>query len=143
MLFLGSEPFCTGRNRFLDAQTNDRESSPKLFVTLRIGDLETVGQLDTGAPWSIITPDLADVLGLFDGTGPLTSISTRLGRVSGRLERVTITFVANSGESLQVYGTVFISREWSAGTFVGWAGLLERIRFAVDPHSNLFYFGAG
>jgi hypothetical protein len=31
----------------------------------------------------------------------------------------------------------------SAGTFLGYSGLLERIRFAVDPQQNNFYFGPG
>jgi hypothetical protein len=31
---------------------------------------------------------------------------------------------------------------WDLPNFLGLSGFLERIRFAVDPGSNLFYFGA-
>jgi hypothetical protein len=141
MLQLNGAAFCTGRSDFLDVPSAPAESSAKLFVRLRLSGLETLGQVDTGAAWSVITPDIADVLGLFDGDGPEAQISTRHGVVAGRLERVTLTFPASAGESLDIDATVFVSRAWPAGTFVGWTGLLERVRFAVDPRENHFYFG--
>jgi hypothetical protein len=49
--------------------------------------------------------------------------------------------VADNGESLSIEATVWVSREWTGGNFLGYGGLLERIRFAVDPANNLFYFG--
>ena len=143
MLQLDGAAFCTGRSAFLDAPSAPTEASAKLFVRLRLRGLETLAQVDTGAAWSVITPDLAEVLGLLDGDGPEAQISTRHGVVAGKLERVAVTFPASSGDSLDVEATVFVSRFWSAGTFVGWAGLLERVRFAVDPRENHFYFGAG
>jgi hypothetical protein len=36
---------------------------------------------------------------------------------------------------------VLVSAEWLAPTFLGYMGLLERIRFAIDPQANQFYFG--
>lgn len=143
MLQLDGAAFCTGRSVFLDDSSASIEASAKLFVRFRLSGLEALGQVDTGAAWSVITPDMADVLRLFDGDGPAAQISTRHGIVSGKLERVTVTFLASSGESLDIEATVFVSREWPAGTFIGWNGLLERVRFAVDPRENYFYFGAG
>lgn len=143
MLQLDATPFCTGRSAFLDAASGQTEASAKLFVRLRLSGLDVLGQVDTGAAWSIITPDVADAVGLLDGDGPEAQISTRIGVVTGKLERVTVTFPASRGESLDVDATVFVSRAWSSGTFIGWSGLLERVRFAVDPKENYFYFGAG
>ena len=143
MLQINGIPFCTGRSAFLDAPPAHSESSAKLFVRFRLSGLETLGQVDTGAAWSVIRADIAEELGLFEGDGPEAQISTRHGVVVGKLERLTVTFPASGGESLDIEATVFVSRAWPAGTFIGWTGLLERVRFAVDPRENYFYFGAG
>jgi hypothetical protein len=52
-----------------------------------------------------------------------------------------LTIVTDEGESCEVDATLFASREWVYGNFVGYSGLLERIRFAVDPGTNDFSFG--
>ncbi len=68
-------------------------------------------------------------------------LSTRFGRFGGRLYRGLITLPVDEGEPLDVDATVFISPDWRGPNFLGYEGLLQRIRFAVDPESNLFYFG--
>ncbi len=98
--------------------------------------------VDTAAPWCILEPDLAraaerDLEGLPD----LASIDSRLGRFTGRLYRGRTTILAEEGEALSVDATFFLSQEWRGGNFVGYQGFLERIRFAVDPGLNRFYFG--
>jgi hypothetical protein len=57
------------------------------------------------------------------------------------LYRVPITFPGLLGEALDLQATVFVSTDWPGGNFLGYQGLLQRIRFAVDPEANLFYFG--
>jgi hypothetical protein len=54
-----------------------------------------------------------------------------------------MTLIADDGDSLRIDATVFVSSDWPrrAGTFLGYSGLLERIRFAVDPQKNDFFFG--
>jgi hypothetical protein len=47
---------------------------------------------------------------------------------------------------LDIEATVFIpnlsvDEEWLYPNFIGLDGFLNRIRFAVDPASNLFFFG--
>ena len=68
-------------------------------------------------------------------------MSTRLGVIHGALYRVAVTIEAEEGESLDVEATVFLSPDWRGPNFIGYQGLLQRIRFAVDPETNLFYFG--
>jgi len=68
-------------------------------------------------------------------------LSTRFGRFAGMLHRGLITLSADHGEPLDVDATVFLSPDWRAPNFIGYQGLLQRIRFAVDPENNLFYFG--
>ena len=97
--------------------------------------------LDTGASWSVLNPEVADELDLFDRDGETVTISSRVGTVEGKLVRARTTLVAEDGDSLEVDSTVFVSRDWPAGNFIGYSGLLERIRFALDPQANAFMFG--
>ncbi len=97
--------------------------------------------LDTGAPWSVLNAEVADDLELFDRDGETVTISSRMGTVQGKLVRAMTTLVAEDGDSLEVDSIVFVSRDWPAGNFIGYSGLLERIRFAIDPHDNAFIFG--
>ena len=97
--------------------------------------------LDTGAAWSVLNAELAGSLELFDRDGEAVTISSRLGAVQGKLVRAKTTLVADDGDSLDVDSTVFVSREWPAGNFIGYTGFLERIRFAIDPRDNAFIFG--
>jgi hypothetical protein len=68
-------------------------------------------------------------------------MSTRLGTFSGALYSGQVVFEALKGRSLDLEITAFLSPDWQGGNFLGYEGFLQRIRFAVDPESNLFYFG--
>jgi hypothetical protein len=69
------------------------------------------------------------------------ALSTRFGLLRGSLYRVPVRLPADEGDPLDLEATVFFSPEWRGPSFVGYEGLLQRIRFAVDPEENLFYFG--
>jgi len=86
---------------------------------------------------------IAEALGLFGWGGQTTRISTRLGTIGGQLLRLPLTFIADEGRSLDLDATFFVSREWRGATFLGYVGLLDRLRIALDSPSNLFYFGEG
>ena len=91
----------------------------------------------------MLEPELADVLGLFNGGGYNVVLETRFGRVRGKLVRTQMTLLADEGTSLTIDATVFVSRAWPRGkNFIGYSGFLERVRFAVDPATNDIYFGA-
>jgi len=100
-----------------------------------------LAQLDTGAAWSVLNAEIAQALGLVDGDGEELKLKTRLGDFDGRLEEATLTIVAEDGESLDVNARVFVSQDWPGQTCLGYMGLLERIRFGLDPQENDFYFG--
>ena len=100
-----------------------------------------MAQLDTGAAWSIINAEVAEELGLLNGAGEVANLSTRHGAVRGRLESTTIKILADDGATLDVEATVLVSDDWTEPTFLGYSGLLERIRFGLDPQANDFYFG--
>lgn len=143
MLKLDGQDFTTGASGFLDRLPTDPEASSKIYVKLRPAELETtlLAQLDTGSPWSILQTEVAEAVGLFEAAGEPKRLSSRGMTFEGRLVRVPVLLLADAGESLEVEATVFVSRDWPAGNFVGYSGLLEAIRIALDPHANRFYFG--
>jgi hypothetical protein len=105
-------------------------------------DARLTAIVDTAAPWCIFKPDIAKMLqSRCEAESGTVTLSTRLGPVDGVLYRVPLTLPADEGSPLKVEATAFLSPEWQGGNFIGYMGLLQRIRFAVDPHSNLFYFG--
>jgi hypothetical protein len=136
--------FCSGLARFKDHLRASDETTAKIFVKVDIGNFggTIFAELDTGAAWSILAPEIADLLGIETSEGELVTMSTRLGRLQGHLVKIPVRFVADEGRSLEFDGTFFISPEWSSGlSFLGYSGLLDSIRFAVDAPANQFYFG--
>lgn len=101
-----------------------------------------VAVVDTAAPWCIFEPEVGDLLS--PHLSPVQDrvvLSTRMGTLRGSLFRVPVKLPADGGMSLDVEATVFLSPDWQGPNFIGYEGLLQRIRFAVDPETNLFYFG--
>ena len=74
------------------------------------------------------------------------ALQTRWGTVEGRLHRVTISLLAEEGNSLEFETTVLVptlppGATWDRPSFIGLNNFLNRIRFAVDPNEDVFYFG--
>jgi hypothetical protein len=137
--------FAQGRAQFADRSPYSPEPTAKVFVRVRLGGFveDHLAQLDTGAAWSVLAPTVAKRLGIKQQIGLRERLSTRLGIYDGQLVRIPIIFVAEQGQSLETEGTFFICRDWPLDvTFLGYSGLLDRIRFALDPQANDFYFGA-
>ena len=80
-------------------------------------------------------------MSLLGGDGLPVRILTKDGRFDGRLEQASLDIVADEGDALSVTATVWVSADWRGGTFLGYAGLLDHICFAVDPNDNSFHFG--
>lgn len=145
MLSLAGEPFTIGRAKFLDRTTESREPTAKVFVRIKFPHSPVpqpwFAQVDTGAPWSILNRELAEALGVLDGDGDVIVISTRLGLFTGRLERLRVALVADEGDSTEIDATFFVSRDWFGPNFLGYSGLLDRLRMAIDPASDSVFFG--
>jgi len=143
MLKLNGEVFAAGFSRFQDQAPGAAELTAKVYVKIDLNDIETtlLAQLDTGAAYSTLASQVAEALNLLDGDGQQVTLSARGGTYRGRLERVPITLVADEGEALDIEAVFFVSREWPGRTFLGYTGLLDHIRMAIDPRANLFYFG--
>jgi hypothetical protein len=145
-LKLGDVAFTQGRSSFLDRHRKVPEPTAKIYVRILLGEvrLPVNAQVDTGAAWSILDFETAQSLDLLDLDGPVTNLETRFGRIAGRLVRIPVRFVADEGEPFDTEGTFFVSSDWPYGvTFLGYSGMLDAIRFALDPQANHFYFGPG
>jgi hypothetical protein len=90
--------------------------------------------VDTGAQWSLIGGDVADALGAEIGE-PLEAIrmQTRFGVMTGCFHRVEVTLLADEGDDLLVPATVMVAPDWPGAIVLGYRGLLERVRLALDP----------
>lgn len=49
-------------------------------------------------------------------------------------------FLRVKGKSMTVEATCFVSAAWPGPLVIGWKGCLERMRFALDPDDEFFYF---
>jgi hypothetical protein len=118
-----------------------------VLVRVSLEGQQIIAAVDTGAPYFVCDPEVAVLIErrLVD---PLESITLTIRGVSfpGNLYRLTLELVAGVGVSAAVSATVFVpsladGQTWPWPSFVGWTGVLERLRFAVDPEESLFYFG--
>jgi hypothetical protein len=99
--------------------------------------------VDTGSPYCIFATEIVEALGLASDYGEKIRLRTAYGPFSGTIQRLMIRLVAEQGDSLDIDASVFVpDDDWRFGNFLGYAGFLERLRFAVDPTTNSFYFGA-
>lgn len=101
------------------------------------------GLLDTGSEWVVFSKELVDNFGIELEENPdlLKTIHTRFGSITGYLNRLPLTIIAENGNSLPMQATCLISDHWYGPPVIGWRGCLERIRFALDPSLDIFYFG--
>jgi hypothetical protein len=136
--------FVQGRAKYADYAPDPSEPTAKIYVNVRFAGLDDnhVAQLDTGAAWSVLSPRVVKDLGIGGWGAGRVRLSTRFGVYEGHLVRVPLTLIADQGESLETEGVFFVCRDWPVDqTFLGYTGLLDKIRFALDPQENDFYFG--
>lgn len=143
MLLRGRDLFTTGRSRFADHSPAAKDPTAKIYVRVAFEQgSEVLVQVDTGAAWSVLAPDVARALGVSARGGHPARMRTPFGVMDGYLVRVPLTLWADEGENLRLDGTFFVSESWPDGmSFLGYSGLLDSLRFAVDPQANDFYFG--
>ncbi len=144
-LLLGSgEPFATGASAYFDARPELREPLPRIYVEFQPGgkDRSFVALLDTGGHYCILQPDVAASIQdqMVDRLAPAV-LRTAHGTVSGELFLHRLTLLAQQGQPLDLDATVFVSDDWPGPNILGYTGALDRLRFAIDPGGNRFFFG--
>jgi hypothetical protein len=150
-LFLAnSEAFASGAARYDYRAATIAETSPRIILTIAVGNYRTAAFVDTGGIYFICTPPFARRLRLDPGQGLPSSerIRWRGETFRGSLYRLPLTLPASDGFPLTVEVTAFVPQMrpteiWNdeLPCVLGLQGCLERLRFAVDPATETFYFG--
>ena len=117
----------------------------RIYVLVQFDTLpKTFAVLDTGAPWSILNEEQAKELNpnYKDEAIGTRKLNIRGEKTEGVLIRLPVTICAEQGVDIVIEGTVFVPQnERDLPNFIGLDGFLNRIKFAINPQSNVFYFG--
>lgn len=144
--FSDGTPFATGVAEYVD-KTAGWPNDSRIWLSVMFQDQNAMAIVDTGAPWVVCSHELAAQIGLTANPNDIqASLRIRGAKYDGHLVRFELTIPATEGEDLVVQATAFVpdlssGESWNNPDFLGLAGCLERLRFAVDPGSHLFYFG--
>ncbi|MCI0489600.1 MAG: retroviral-like aspartic protease family protein [Blastocatellia bacterium] len=148
LAFADGEPFATGAAGYDYDSLSDSGTSGRLILSIEVGGFLTSAIVDTGAPYLICSPQLARQLNLNVSDSLLSEqILIRGQKVRGSLHRINLQLIATEGNSLLLETTAFVPDPETEElgmifpSFLGLVGCLERVRFAVDPSSETFYFG--
>ena len=150
LLWANGDAFATGATRYDYRPATIAETSPRIILTIAVENYRTAAFVDTGGVYFLCTPPFARRLRLDPGQGLPTSerIRWRGETFTGLLYRLPLTLPAIDGDRLTVEATAFVPQTrpgeiWNneLPCVLGLQGCLERLRFAVDPASETFYFG--
>ena len=152
MLFFANQvAFATGAATYAYRPASDRETSPRVILPILIEDFQTTGFVDTGGSYILFAPDVAEQIGLRPADAlEVSHVLFRRFTLTGAIHRVNLTLLADpdKGDRLTVEATAFVpqlapDQEWpnELPCVLGMLGCLERLRFAVDPTDDTFYFG--
>ena len=143
LLFEDGSAFASGRTTYSSLPCWPKDK-PRLQLPIKLNGLATLAVLDTGGLYLICNPEICEELGLgSDGSEP-AKIKIQGIMVTGKLERIEVQISAEKGQTLQFQATAFVPVDSPISdlpTFLGWHCCIERLRFAVDPQSEQFYFG--
>ncbi len=145
--FADGRPFATGVCLYRDQLASGRTETSRIVVRISVGSFQTQTVVDTGGVYLVCDPEISDLLDLASGASlGVDTLIIRGYKYKGRLQRLTITMLAEEGENLELDVTAFIpqlspGQEWQFPSFLGLQGCLEFLRLAIDPSANAFYFG--
>jgi hypothetical protein len=149
LAFSTGEPFALGVTGYEYRSATSQETTPRLVLEVAIDGILVEAVVDTGGVYLLCNPYIARRLALAPAAA-LSGVQTILFRgvlVHGRLYRLSLTLLADEGEDLPIQTTAFVpepdeAEDWGdMPCLLGLYGCLERLRFAVDPHTERFYFG--
>src|SRR6266446_7418566 len=121
MLTLNGIPFTTSRATYYDHHPQNVSGKSAIYVqvVLPIHDgTNFYAIVDTGSPYCIFDTEIAEALGLsFDNSKDI-KLSTAYGEVTGTIQRLTISLVAEQGDYLEIDASVFVTDDWRYGNFL-------------------------
>jgi hypothetical protein len=103
--------------------------------------LEITALADTGANQCVLEWTVAQQLPQATDQG-----QSRVRALAGNDHRgvrfpVVVTFLADEGDPVSLETSAWSAETFTGPNLIGYGGLLEKPRFAVDPETNRFYFG--
>jgi len=144
--FADGQPFAIGSVSYFMGEPGE-QAAGRLLLRIAVEGQWLIAAVDTGGHYLVCQPGLADALDPHL-TDPLEEITLEIRglKYRGTLYLLSVEIPASQGENLVVPATVFIPKlahgqVWLLPSFVGFAGVLDRLRFAVDPAADTFYFG--
>ncbi|WP_242060416.1 pepsin/retropepsin-like aspartic protease family protein [Aerosakkonema funiforme] len=146
LLSRDGDTFASGAIPYFYRPATEGETTNRIILRAEIEGYATEAIVDTGAPYVVVAPRVARLVGFTQASAlDRGRLLIRGMRLDGSIARMSITFRAQEGESLTQEATVFVpdvEEYWgNFPSFIGLAGFLERIRFAIDPLTDTFYFG--
>jgi hypothetical protein len=149
LAFPNGEPFAIGSTGYDYRPATSQETTPRLVLEVAIEGILAEAVVDTGGIYLLCHPAIARRLSLTPSEA-LSAVQALLFRgivVHGRLYRLSLTLLAEPGEDVTIQTTAFVpepdeAEHWGdLPCILGLYGCLERVRFAVDPRTERFYFG--
>lgn len=136
--------FCTGAVFYSDHYEADKNQNRIVLMGSIEDDIVINLILDTASPWNVINPEFFEEKEFANCEKHKLNIRGR--SYDGFLIRKNITIRATEGEDVTIESTFFIPRlnegdSWNYPNFLGLDGFLNRIRCAINPIENTFYFG--
>ncbi len=130
---------------YRDSYPGLQENQARIYVKFSPAGVHSAfwALFDTGAHFCLLNKTVAGLVQdhLTESLG-VFRVRTAYGPVQGGLYLHRIKLLAEVGESLDIDATVFIPPEWQGPCFLGYAGAMDRINFAINPGANEIRFGA-
>jgi hypothetical protein len=147
LLFNDHTAFAHGAVKYAYRPATENDRTNRIIIPVEIESIQTYAVVDTGAPYVVCAPEIVLPLGLGVASRlSSTVLQIRGMEVRGDLYRLTLKLIAEQGESIDVEATVFVPgvNEWPANlpSFIGLNECMDRIRIAIDPAEEMFYFGS-
>ena len=145
--FPDGDTFASGAIGYQYRPATVTETTNRIILTIEVEGIAAEAVVDTGAPYIVLAPIVARLAGFTQASAfDRDRLLIRGMRLDGSITRMSVTLRAVEGESLTQEATVFVpdvEEYWGKfPSFIGLAGFLERIRFAIDPSTDTFYFGS-
>ena len=146
---LAPDGFASATTHYMDRYPG-QDNHARIVVLVRLENgLQIPAVVDTGAPWCVLDPEIADELlasQLAQFTSDTETMRIRGAKHRGKLVRMNMGVQVDQGQDFEVESTVFVptlqpGERWEVPNFLGLTGFLERIRFADDPEESILYLG--
>lgn len=147
--FDNGDIFTTGATPYAYQHISATETTPRIIIPVSIQRITISAFVDTGGVYALISPEIVEQLDLDPGySAPANRLNWRGDELNGVLHRIPITLLADEGSSLTIQMTCFLPKlkpweQWPSefSCILGMYLCFDRLRFAIDPLDDMFYFG--